>query len=145
MDVDTTPLKVRGTGIFALGFVFLWFFIGGIGHFVLTESLMKIIPPWLPDHRALVIISGVFELAGAMGLLIPRHRRAAGFGLMLLTMAVTPANIYMWQNPELFPQFPYVVLTLRLPFQLLLLAVIWYAIRSPTRGSKVEVRHLSGK
>ena len=52
----------------ALGFVFLWFFVGGIAHFAFTQREMEIVPPLFPAHRALVLISGVFELLGAAGL-----------------------------------------------------------------------------
>lgn len=113
----------------ALGFVFVWFFVGGVAHFVYMDAEMRIVPPWLPDHRWIVLISGVFELAGALGLLVKRTRGSAGLGLMALTVAVTPANIFMWQNPDLFPAIPYWVLAIRLPAQLALLACIWWATR----------------
>jgi uncharacterized membrane protein len=68
-------------------------------------------------------VSGVFELLGAVGLLMGRTRRIAGIGLCLLTIAVTPANIYMLQRADLFP-VPHWALVLRLPLQLGLLALI---------------------
>jgi len=86
-----------------VGFVFLWFFIGGIAHFVATETEMRIVPPWVPWPRAAVLVSGVFELLGAVGLLWRPTRRAAGIGLFLLAIAVTPCHIYMLQRTELFP------------------------------------------
>ena len=104
-------------------FVFLWFFIGGIVHFVATETEMRIVPPWVPWPRAAVLVSGVFELLGAAGLLMRSTRRAAGIGLFLLTIAVTPCHIYMLQRPELFP-IPVWALWLRLPIQVALLALI---------------------
>jgi uncharacterized membrane protein len=116
-----------------LGFVFLWFFTGGIGHFVITGVLMGIIPPAFPDHRALVLVSGVFELVGAIGLLFKSIRGAAGWGLLLLTAAVTPANIYMWQHAANYPAIPYWALTLRLPFQAVLMAGIWWSTRDVFR------------
>lgn len=115
--------------LLALAFVFVWFFLGGLAHFVYTDLEMQIVPAWFPDHRLIVLISGIFELAGAFGLLLGRTRRLAGWGLMLLTVAVTPANIHMWQNPDLFPGIPYWLLTIRLPGQLALLACIWWATR----------------
>lgn len=106
-----------------VAFVFLWFFIGGIAHFVATETEMRIVPPWIPWPRAAVLVSGVFELLGAVGLLSRSTRRAAGIGLFLLTIAVTPCHIYMLQRPELFP-IPVWALWLRLPIQMALLALI---------------------
>ncbi|MEO5607134.1 MAG: hypothetical protein ABIR13_06100 [Polaromonas sp.] len=107
-----------------VAFVFLWFAIGGVAHFVLTETEMRIVPPYVSWPRAVVLLSGVFELLGAAGLLWRPSRRSAGIGLMLLTLAVTPAHIYMLQRPELFPAVPYWALVARLPLQALLLALI---------------------
>ena len=111
-----------------LGFVFLWFFIGGIAHFAATSTEVRIVPPYIPWPRLVVLVSGVFELLGAAGLLYPPTRRAAGIGLFLLTIAVTPAHIFMLQRPELFG-VPYWALILRLPLQAALLVLIaWSAI-----------------
>jgi uncharacterized membrane protein len=69
-------------------------------------------------------VTGVLELLGATGLLLVRRYRAgAGFGLFLLTLAVTPANIYMLEHSELF-RVPYWLLVLRLPLQVGLLALL---------------------
>jgi uncharacterized membrane protein len=114
----------------AVAFVFLWFFIGGVAHFVFTEAEMRIVPPYIPWPRGAVLVSGVFELLGAVGLLWPATRRAAAWGLFALTLAVTPAHIYMLQQPELFSSVPYWALVLRLPLQVALLALIaWIASR----------------
>jgi uncharacterized membrane protein len=107
----------------ALGFVFLWFAIGGIAHFALTRLEMRIMPPGIPWPRAVVLVVGVFELLGAAGLLIVRLRPAAGLGLALLTIAVTPANVYMLLHADAFG-VPYWLLVLRLPVQAALLALI---------------------
>lgn len=104
--------------------VFLWFFVGGIAHFVATETEMKIVPPYVPWPRAAVLVSGVFELLGAVGLLWRPTRRAAGIGLFLLTLAVTPCHVYMLQRPDLFAAIPIWALWLRLPIQVALLALI---------------------
>jgi uncharacterized membrane protein len=120
-----------------LGFVFLWFFIGGLGHFFLTDFFAGIIPPVFPDRRLLVQVSGVFELLGAVGILVARTRSAAGWGLVLLTIAVTPANVFMWQHAADFPAIPYWSLVLRLPFQLLLLVGIWWSTRPAGRQGRV--------
>jgi len=111
-----------------LGIVFLWFLIGGIAHFAITDVEMRIVPPYIPWPRAAVLVSGVFELLGAAGLLYAPTRRAAGVGLFALTIAVTPAHFYMLQRPELF-FVPYWVLVARLPLQIALLALIaWSCI-----------------
>jgi uncharacterized membrane protein len=116
-------LPVSRAKIIGLGFIFLWFFVGGIAHFAKTDLEMSIVPPYIPSPRAAVLVSGVFELLGAAGLLVRRTRRAAGAGLFLLTLAVTPAHIYMLQHPELFG-VPFWALVLRLPLQAALLWLI---------------------
>jgi len=116
--------------------VFLWFLLGGVAHFSLTDVEMRIVPPSIPWPRAVVLISGVFELLGAIGILIPFTRRAAGIGLFLLTIAVTPANVYMLQHAELF-NVPRWALIVRLPFQLFLLALIlWSTWTRPLNPSQ---------
>ena len=111
--------------IVGLAIVFVWFFVGGIMHFVATELEASIVPPYIPWPVAAVLISGVFELLGAVGILVPATRRAAGVGLFLLTLAVTPAHIYMLQRPELFG-VPMWALWLRLPIQgALLWLIVW--------------------
>src|ERR1700727_1736368 len=110
--------------------VFLWFLFGGVAHFSLTEVEMRIVPPVIPWPRAAVLVSGVFELLGAVGILIPATRRAAGIGLFLLTIAVTPAHVYMLQHVELF-NVPRWRLIVRLPFQVVLLALILWSTWTP--------------
>ena len=113
--------------------VFMWFLLGGIAHFAATELEMSIVPPWMPWPRAVVIVSGVFELLGAAGLLWRPTRRSAGIGLFVLTILVTPAHVYMLQRPELF-NLPYWVLVGRLPLQAALLVLIaWATIVRPVR------------
>lgn len=106
-----------------LSVVFLWFFIGGIAHFAATATEARIVPPYIPWPVAAVLVSGVFELLGAFGLLLPATRKAAGIGLFVLTLAVTPAHFYMLQRPDLFP-VPVWALWLRLPIQVALLWLI---------------------
>lgn len=123
--VPTPATRARRWGI---GFVFLWFFVGGLAHFVATDLEMRIVPPWMPWPRAAVLVSGVLELLGAFALLSGRTRRAAGIGLILLTIAVTPAHIYMLQRPDLF-DVPRWLLIARLPLQVALIVLIAWSTR----------------
>ncbi len=97
---SSPPARFSRWRIAGIAFVFLWFFIGGIAHFALTEVEMRIVPPWFPWPRAAVLISGVFELLGAAGLLWRPTRRAAGWGLFALTLAVTPAHTTCSRRPS---------------------------------------------
>jgi uncharacterized membrane protein len=119
-----------------LSVVFLWFAIGGIEHFVATDLFASIVPPYVPFARPAVYLSGVLELLGAVGICLPHWRRWAGRGLFALTLAVTPANIYMWQHADLFPTIDPRLLFLRLPLQAALLALIWWSTRM--RSSATE-------
>jgi len=111
-----------------LTIVFLWFTVGGVGHFVATDAEMRVVPPYIPWPRAAVLVSGVFELLGAIGLLWRPTRRAAALGLFALTLAVTPVHLYMLRQPEMF-NIPYWALLLRLPLQAALLTLIaWIAV-----------------
>lgn len=98
----------------------------GIGHFVATRIYLSIMPNYLPAHRTLVLISGVAEIAGGVGVLVPATRRAAGWGIVLLLIAVMPANVWMVQHPERYPGIPLWVLWLRLPLQLPLMYWAWW-------------------
>lgn len=64
-------------------------------HFVVPGIYIRIVPPILPSPALIVIISGIAEIAGGIGLLFPITRRFAAWGLILLLVAVFPANIYM--------------------------------------------------
>jgi uncharacterized membrane protein len=103
------------------------FYIGaGILHFTKTELYLKIVPPYIPWHPAMVFISGVCEMAGGIGLLIPPLRRAAAWGLVALLIAVFPANVYMATDPAAGTQsIPAAVAWGRLPFQLVF---IWWVL-----------------
>ena len=120
--------RARAAGI---AFVVLWFGLGGMAHFLFTDLEMRIVPPFVPWPREVVLLTGVLELLGAAGLLWRPTRRAAGLGLIALTIAVTPAHFYMLQRPDLFA-IPYWMLVLRIPLQIALLVLIaWCSLALP--------------
>ncbi|MDT5295234.1 MAG: hypothetical protein QOJ76_2114 [Acidobacteriota bacterium] len=100
----------------------LFFASAGVNHFINTAFYLKIMPPYLPWHLPLVYLSGVFEIALGVMLLMPRFTRAAGWGLIALLIAVSPANVHMAVNAELYPEYSVAALWLRLPLQLVLIA-----------------------
>jgi uncharacterized membrane protein len=127
--VSRSALKKAGLMV-----VFLWFAIGGIAHFAATRLEMSIVPPYIPWSHAAVVVSGAFELFGAAGLVWSATRRSAGWGLFALTIAVTPANVYMLQRSDHFG-IPVWVLVARLFLQVGLLALIlWSTRREPARA-----------
>jgi uncharacterized membrane protein len=103
-----------------------FFTFAGAMHFIHAPFYVSIVPPRLPHPLALVYISGVFESLGGIGLLVRKCRRFAGNGLILLLLAVFPANIYMFTR-TLQTQgmsLPTILLAMRLPLQFVLIAVV---------------------
>ena len=109
------------------------FLTTGSLHFIQEKFFTAIVPKSLPNPKALVYVSGVAEIAGGIGVLIPRTRRLAGKGLLALLLAVFPANINMALNPERFKMFPAWALWARLPLQFLIMLQVWAAT---LRGQK---------
>ncbi|MDQ6860621.1 MAG: DoxX family protein [Verrucomicrobiota bacterium] len=105
-------------------------FVGaGANHLLNPAPYLAIMPPLLPAPAALVFISGIAEIAGGLGLLLRPVRKAAAVGLILLLIAVFPANIYaamhgMQMGGRAIPAW---LLWARLPLQLLLIAWVYFA------------------
>lgn len=101
------------------------FILAGILHFVKPASFMKIMPDYLPWHKPLVLISGFFEIAGGIGIMVPLLQSYASWGLILLLLAVFPANITMFQkahHKQGFTLYTWALL-FRLPLQF---GLIWW-------------------
>jgi uncharacterized membrane protein len=104
----------------------------GITHFVRPGPFMKIMPPYIPYHLAMVFISGAFEIGLGLLLLPPATRPYAAWGIIALLIAVYPANIqmavdyYRQGHPQLW------VALARLPLQI---PLIWWAWKYTGRGS----------
>lgn len=108
-----------GRGLLAL------LFIGaGVMHFVFPRAYVGIMPAMLPAPLLLVQVSGVAEILGGVGLLIPLTRTLAAWGLVALLIAVLPANLNMAIHPGQFASTPVWVLWARIPLQL---PLIWWA------------------
>jgi uncharacterized membrane protein len=107
------------------------FVFAGVMHFVIPKTYGKIMPPYVPAPEAMVYASGVAEIAGGAGLMLPRHRRLAGWWLIATLLAVFPANLHMALHPDEFPEVPGGARTLwaRLPFQGIFIAWVLSAMR----------------
>ena len=93
---------------------------------------MPMMPRYLPWHRALIYVSGAAELALGLAMLSPTLRTAAAWGLILLLIAIFPANLHialhnvpLFGNPEGFGVWNWV----RLPFQAVFIAWAWWYTR----------------
>ena len=104
----------------------------GLLHFIRPGVYLKIMPPYLPAPRALVYISGFFEILGGVGLVFYRSRHVAVWGLIALLVAVFPANLYMATNPVEAGavSIPAIVRWGRLPLQPLLGWWVFWCSRS---------------
>ncbi len=103
----------------------------GTMHFVRPEPFVGIVPKILPAPRMLVAVSGFFEIAGGIGLLVPKLRKPAAWGLIALFVAVFPANVNMAVNGLWFGDMPPNPAAAwgRLPFQALFIAWAWWFTR----------------
>ena len=109
----------------------LFMIAAGIGHFVAPAFYLRIMPPWLPWHGALVFVSGVCEVAAGVLVLIPGTRRIGGLFAIAVLLGVFPANVWMAVDPSVWPEVPGWGRWLRLPLQaLLILWAWWVAVRT---------------
>lgn len=107
------------------------FIIAGVAHFRSPDPFAKIVPPYLPAPYVLVYVSGIFEILGGLGILVPASRWMAGWGLILLLIAVFPANIYMATagiKLNGFPPAPWMAWA-RLPLQFVMMALVYWSCK----------------
>lgn len=113
----------------------------GVNHFVNPDFYVQIMPAYLPAPRELVYLSGVLEILGGIAVLVPGIRTTAGWGLVLLLVAIFPVNLHMALNPDLFPGMSPTALYVRLPLQAFLIAWAYWATRpdssAPNAGAAV--------
>ena len=138
----------RHAGLGALAIMFLF---TSTAHFSgMKHDLAAMMPEPLPDGLWIIYLTGAFEIAGAIGLLVPRTRRLAGICLVLLLIAQFPANVNAALGGIPLGGEPPTPLWLRTPMQILFIAMVWWtavsarpqkAERPPTRGAVVEHEH----
>jgi uncharacterized membrane protein len=113
-----------------------FFVFAGVMHFINPQFYLRIMPPYLPWHLFLVYLSGVFEIALGIMVLIPKYTRLAAWGLILLLLAVYPANIHMALNQQLYPDIPSTFHWMRLPLQFVFIAWAWWFTRTDGTGGR---------
>ena len=106
----------------------IFYVIVGIKHFIDPEYFLSIVPPYLPCHLELVYISGLFEILFGLLILFPKYRYYGAIGLILLLVAVFPANIYLAQSKEAQEALGATqeIATWRLPIQGVLIWIAYY-------------------
>lgn len=116
-----------------------FFIVAGVNHFLAPEIYHGMMPAWLPAKAAANFISGGAEVAGGIGLLIPTLRRPAAWGLITLLVLIFPANVQValqGQMPGLDGAPPW-LLWLRLPFQAVFIAWVWWVGLARARSDRV--------
>jgi uncharacterized membrane protein len=126
-------LGFAGVGIFstwqaattyALALMFLFTATAHFGK--MREDLERMLPPWVPNPRAIVFITGILEIIGALGLIIPETRWLAGLCLILFLIAVFPANVHAAKAKSTLAGRPATPLGVRAPMQILfILLLVW--------------------
>lgn len=125
--------KIKKLSLNLMSFVY---FAAGVNHFVQPPFYIKMMPPYLPAHGFLVAASGVAEMALGLLLLNRYTRSLAAWGVILLLIAVFPANVYMYQQGGAAFGVPDWILTLRLPLQLLLVLWAYWHTKNPELDQK---------
>jgi len=134
-------LFLRGLGAVGVGAFSTWldsarvalalmFLFTAAAHFNrMKDDLIRMVPPSFPNPRALVFATGLLEIAGAIGLLLPPTRRLAAWGLALMLIALFPANVSAARRGLTLRGKPVTPLAIRLPIQIVFLAVaLWVAL-----------------
>jgi uncharacterized membrane protein len=91
-DSPTALARLKRPLCYLMGAIYV---VAGVTHFVSPDGFVQIVPPWLPAPLLLVYLSGVAEIALGLGVIYPKTRRVAAWGLVALLLAVFPANVYM--------------------------------------------------
>ncbi len=121
----------RGAAAIGLGILFIF---TGIGHFIQTEPMTQMLPPWVPERRLLVYLTGGLEFAIALGFFVPKYRRFTGWVAAVVLVFFFPANIYAAINYTGMGGHVWgpVYLLIRVPLQaIILLWVYWFTIKQP--------------
>ncbi len=111
---------MKNLSLYIQAFIYI---AAGLNHFISPKTYLAIMPPYIPAHQLMVVLSGVAEVVLGIGLLFPATRSVSAWGLILLLIAVFPANVYMATSTR-HMKIPAWIRWGRLPLQGLL---IWWA------------------
>ncbi|MCZ8157499.1 MAG: motility protein [Leptospira sp.] len=105
----------------------LFYSVAGLNHFISPEFYLNMIPSFLPFPEFVNYASGAAEIGLGLLLLSHKYRLYACYGVILLLVAIFPANIHMFTNAlnSEAPEIPVWLLAVRLPIQLLFLYWAW--------------------
>ena len=112
----------------------IFYVLNGVNHFRSTDLYLAIMPPYLPYHLELVYVSVVIEIVLGLLLLVIKARKWAAWGIILLLIAIFPANIYHLTSGGADLGTPVWALWVRLPFQLLFIGWAYWYTRFESRS-----------
>jgi uncharacterized membrane protein len=136
-------LLARLAGQFGVAFLKDWtaairlglaamFCFTAVAHFnSMRPDLVRMMPPEIPNPEFMVTFTGICEILGAIGLLIPRTRRIAGVALILFLLAVLPANIHAARAGLTLGNSPVTALVPRVAIQVLFIVLLWWSAVRP--------------
>ena len=116
----------QGSMIYALAVMFCFTAFAHFGR--MRTDLERMVPPWVPNAKVAVFVTGILEIIGAIGLLIPETRWLAGVCLIAFLVAVFPANVHAARTGAKLGDRPVTPLGVRGPMQVLFMALIVWAI-----------------
>ena len=125
----------------------LFFIVAGLTHLIAPAPYLAIMPPYIPWPTEMVVLSGLAEILGGLGVLFRSTRRAAGWWLIVLLIAVFPANIHATSISMEFQGYavPAWMLWARLPLQLLLMVWVWrVCLGRPSRSPRLALHSERG-
>lgn len=99
---------------YLLGILFI---LAGMNHFRKPKIYERIIPPFIPAHSSMVLLSGIAEMILGFMILNKNTQEVAAWGIMIMLLLFIPVHIYMLQNEKAAMKLPKWVLILRLPLQ----------------------------
>jgi len=129
-------MRLKSVSCWVLG---IFFIVAGVNHFLSPGMYQTIMPPFLPWPMALIYISGVAEILGGAGVLVPKARRIAGWGLIALLIAVFPANIYAVHAMSASSALVRALLIVRLPLQAVLIAWVYRSCIARSKSVPVKL------
>lgn len=120
-----TELNINKYAYWGLGITFIFF---SIGHFVKTDGMIEMLPPWLPYRLSIIYLTGVIEVLIGIALFMPMFQVNAAKVAIVVLVVFFPANIYAALNATGLGghQWGSVYLLIRLPLQLILIAWAYF-------------------
>ena len=124
--------KLKLATIYAMALLYI---AVGVKHFMDVDFFMAIMPDYIPWHKELVFLSGFFEILFGLLLVFKTTRKYAAFGVILLLVAVFPANVYLAMSDAAQQALGATQqdTLIRLPFQLPLILIAYWHSQTHTK------------